>query len=175
MGHPLLLQRAAPIVPDRALMLLELVSDMIDVLRKAGGVGLAAPQVGEGVRVIIFLNPEERASGLPDDQPMPLQVLVNPEIEPIGSDMVSAWEGCLSLPGLIGDVPRHARIKYGAFDGEGNRIERQASGFHARVIQHEVDHLDGILYPQRMTDLRRLAFAEEFHRHGLDGPALSDG
>ena len=161
MGNPVLAARAAPVESDSIALLVELLPDMVETMRAAGGVGLAAPQIGESLRVIIFEVPEARSSGGQGDGPLDLQVLINPEIEPLGSEVELGWEGCLSIPGLRGEVPRHARIRYTGLDGEGNRITRDASGFHARVLQHEVDHLDGILYPERMTDMRRLGYVDE--------------
>jgi peptide deformylase len=161
MGNPVLAVRAAPVDADSSPGLVELLPDMVETMRAAGGVGLAAPQVGVSLRVIIFEVPGARASGAEDDGPLELQALINPEIEPLGPELELGWEGCLSIPGLRGEVPRLARIRYTGLDGEGNRISRDASGFHARVIQHEVDHLDGILYPERMTDMRRLGYVDE--------------
>ncbi len=161
MGNPVLAARAAVVDSENMSRVIDLLPDMVDTMRAAGGVGLAAPQVGESLRVIVFEVPEARATGAEDDGPVPLQVLINPEIEPIGTDLQLGWEGCLSIPGLRGEVPRHARIRYTGLDGEGNRISTEASGFHARVVQHEVDHLDGILYLERMTDMRRIGYVDE--------------
>jgi peptide deformylase len=161
MGNPVLAARAALVDSENLSLVVALLPDMVETMRAAGGVGLAAPQIGAGLRVIIFEVPEARASGADGDEPLDLQALINPEIEPLGSEVELDWEGCLSIPGLRGEVPRHARIRYTGLDGEGNRVAREASGFHARVIQHEVDHLDGILYPERMTDLRRLGYVDE--------------
>jgi peptide deformylase len=161
MGNPVLAVRAAPVDTADTADLVALLPDMVETMRAAGGVGLAAPQVGVSLRVIIFEVPEARASGAEDDQPIGLQVLINPELEPLGAEISLGWEGCLSIPDLRGEVPRHARIRYTGLDGEGNRVSREAGGFHARVVQHEVDHLDGILYPERMTDMRRFAYVDE--------------
>jgi len=161
MGNPVLAARAAPVDSENMARVVDLIPDMVEAMREAGGVGLAAPQVGESLRVIIFEVPEGRASGDADDGPRELQALINPEIEPIGEEIELGWEGCLSIPGLRGEVPRHARIRYSGLDGEGNRVAREANGFHARVVQHEVDHLDGILYLERMTDMRRLGYVDE--------------
>lgn len=161
MGNPVLAARAAPVDSDSIAGLVELLPDMVETMRAASGVGLAAPQVGISLRVIIFEVPEARATDADDDGPLDLQALINPEIEPLGTETHLDWEGCLSIPGLRGEVQRHARIRYTGLDGEGNRITREASGFHARVVQHEVDHLDGILYLERMTDMRRLGYVDE--------------
>lgn len=174
MGHPVLAARAAPIGSGDLAELITLLPDMAETMREAGGVGLAAPQIGVSLRVIIFEVPETRASGAEGDQPMGLQALINPEIDPLDDVMELGWEGCLSIPGLRGEVPRHAKIRYRGLDGEGNRIDREASGFHARVVQHEVDHLDGILYPERMTDMRRFGYVDEMLTNGTtDHPKSS--
>ncbi len=161
MGHPLLAARAAPVDAARAGELAALLPDMAETMRAAGGVGLAAPQVGVGLRAIVFEVPAARASGREGDGPAPLQALVNPEFEPLGEEIEMGWEGCLSIPGLRGEVPRWARIRYRGLDGEGAAVEREAAGFLARVVQHEVDHLDGVLYPERMVDMRRFGYADE--------------
>lgn len=161
MGNPVLAARAAPVDSENMDRVVELIPDMVEAMREAGGVGLAAPQVGESLRVIIFEVPASRASSDETDGPLELQALINPEIEPLDERMELGWEGCLSIPDLKGEVPRHARIRYTGLDGTGNRVNREASGFHARVIQHEVDHLDGILYLERMTDMRRIGYVDE--------------
>ncbi|HXO02634.1 MAG TPA: peptide deformylase, partial [Stellaceae bacterium] len=119
-------------------------------------------------RIVTFFVGGERASELPGDGEQPLTVLINPVIEPIGDEMALGWEGCLSVPGLRGVVPRHLRVRYRGVGLAGRLIEREAAGFHARVVQHECDHLDGILYPQRMTDHRLLVYVEELQRHPID-------
>ncbi len=162
MGNPILGRIASPVGPEHASCLAPLLSDMVEAMRAADGVGLAAPQIGVSLRVIIFEVPPSRASDDPNALEQSLQALINPEIEILDDRLVLDWEGCISIPGLRGEVPRYARIRYRGLDGEGNRIEREATGFHARVIQHEVDHLDGILYPERMTDMRRFGFVEEY-------------
>ena len=131
----------------------------------ADGSGLAAPQVHVPRRVVICHVPEERAGETEESAQTPLTVLINPEIEPLSEEKKLGWEGCLSVPGLIGAVPRCTKIRYSGFAPDGSRIERVAEDFHARVVQHECDHLDGILYPQRMTDMSLLIFQEEL-RHG---------
>ena len=177
MGHPVLRGVAAPVADPGAPEIRRLVADMTETLDDIGGAGLAAPQVHVPLRVVIFRVPEERVSGRPDDPPQPLVALVNPVIEPVGETHELGWEGCLSIPGLRGAVPRYARIRYRGALPAGGTIERTVEGFHARVVQHECDHLDGILYPQRMTDLRLLVFNEEGARYPLDlapaGPALA--
>ncbi len=120
------------------------------------------------LRVVIFQVPAERLTGKPDDQAQDLMALINPVIEPLGEAMELGWEGCLSVPGLKGAVPRFARIRYRGVGADGAPIDRTVEGFHARVVQHECDHLDGVLYPQRMTDMRLLMFVEEGARYPID-------
>jgi peptide deformylase len=168
MGHPVLLQRAAPVEDPAAPEIRRLVADMIETLDDIGGAGLAAPQVHVGKRLVIFRVPAERTTGRDDDQPQPLTALINPVVEPVGNDLEIGWEGCLSVPGLRGAVPRAARIRYRGVTPDGEAVDRTVEGFHARVVQHECDHLDGVLYPQRMTDLRFLVFNEEGARYPLD-------
>lgn len=156
MGDPRLLRIAAPVTEFDTPDLLALVEDMFDTMRAANGAGLAAPQIGEDLQLVIFgFASNER---YPDAPPVPQTVLINPVIEPLGDDMVDGWEGCLSVPGLRGVVPRFARIRYRGFDPQGRAIEREADGFHARVVQHECDHLIGRLYPTRMNDLTRFGY-----------------
>ena len=162
MGDPRLLRVAEPVarVPDAELG--ELITDMLDTMRALDGAGLAAPQIGVGLRVVVFEvghNPRYLQV-----EPVPLTILVNPEITPIGDDLVEDWEGCLSVPGLRGLVPRHDRIRYTGLAPDGSRIDRSVAGFHARVVQHECDHLDGVLYPRRITDLTRFGFEAEIAR-----------
>lgn len=157
MGEPLLKQVAAPVQRFDA-QLAALVADMNDTMRALNGAGLAAPQIGAGLRVVIFevtSNPR-----YPEVAPIPYTVLVNPELTPIGEEQEEGWEGCLSVPGLRGLVPRFSKLHYRGFDIAGAAIERTVEGFHARVVQHEVDHLDGILYPQRILDLRNFGFED---------------
>ncbi|HEX6827765.1 MAG TPA: peptide deformylase [Burkholderiales bacterium] len=135
-----------------------LLRDMRDTMAAEDGAGLAAPQIGVGLQVVIFgveFNPR-----YPDAEPVPYTELINPALEPLSDDMEDAWEGCLSVPGMRGLVPRYARLRYRGFDPEGRVIEREVSGFHARVVQHECDHLMGILYPMRIRDLRNFGFTE---------------
>lgn len=163
MGHPVLRRRAAPVADPTDPEIRRLVADMIETMEDASGVGLAAPQVHMLHRVIVFKVPPARRS--PDEPPGPpgITALINPKIEPLGGDLAEGLEGCLSIPELRGLVPRHRRIRYRGLTPEGERIEREAAGFHARVVQHEVDHLDGILFPDRMTDLTTLVFESELH------------
>ena len=162
MGHSILQQRAAEVADVRAPEIARLVADMRATLADCGGVGLAAPQVHVGLRVVIFEVPEARE---PSGELVAQMVLINPEIEPLGEEIALDWESCLSLPELRGAVPRPARIRYRALGLDGAPIGREAAGFHARVVQHECDHLDGILYPMRMTDLTTLHYASEIHNN----------
>ena len=158
MGDPRLLEVARPVQRFDSAELRELLADMRDTMAHQNGAGLAAPQIGAGLRVVIFgvkANPR-----YPQAEDVPDTVLINPVIEPLGPEMVEDWEGCLSVPGMRGWVPRHERIRYSGFDEKGARFERTVQGFHARVVQHECDHLDGILYPRRIRDLTRFGFIE---------------
>lgn len=179
MGNPVLRRRAAAVADASAPEVLGLVQDLIDTMEAAEGAGLAAPQIGVPLRVVIFHAPADDAPpsepGEPregDDQwrerpgagamrEHPPTVLINPEIEFLSDESELGWEGCLSLPGLVGLVPRFTRIRYSGISLAGRLIEREATGFHARVVQHECDHLDGCLYPQRMTDMSMLLFESE--------------
>jgi peptide deformylase len=158
MGDPRLLQRAADVTAFDTPALHALVADMQDTMRHANGAGLAAPQIGESLRLVIFgFEHNER---YPEAAAVPPTVLVNPLLTPLGTDEEEDWEGCLSVPGMRGLVPRHARLRYRGFDASGKAIDRTVDGFHARVVQHEVDHLDGILYPMRMRDLTKFGFQD---------------
>ncbi|MBP2297873.1 peptide deformylase [Azospirillum picis] len=159
MGNPVLRRIADPVADPTDPAVVRLAADMIATMLDAPGVGLAAPQVSESRRIIVFRVPADRSGG----EEVANTVLVNPVIEPLSDETVLGWEGCLSIPGLRGLVPRHNRIRYRGFGLDGSRIEREASGFHARVVQHEVDHLDGVLYLDRMDDLRLLVCTEEMH------------
>ena len=176
MGNPVLLRRADAVVDFTADDFARLVADMIETMHDAPGVGLAAPQVNVSLRLIVFWVPKERADD-PDapagsaNGPVPLTVLINPEIEEIGEDRVADWERCLSVPGLSGLVVRSRRLRYAGTALNGERIIRVAEGFHARVVQHECDHLDGILYPKRITDLSSFGFVDEIGRHGFPLPS----
>ena len=158
MGDPVLLQRAAPVEEFDTPELHALIRDMEDTMEAMNGAGIAAPQIGVSLRVVIFgvgANPR-----YPDAEEVPYTVLVNPELTPLDEEMEEGWEGCLSLPGMRGVVPRYSRLRYTGFDQYGNPIDRTVSGFHARVVQHECDHLDGILYPMRIRDFSRFGFTE---------------
>jgi peptide deformylase len=168
MGHPVLRTPAGPVADPTASWVRHLVGDMIETMEDAGGTGLAAPQVHEPYRLVVFRVPEERVTEMPGDSAQDLTVLVNPVVELLGRERALGWEGCLSVAGLRGVVPRHTRIRYRGTSLDGEIIEREAEGFHARVVQHECDHLDGILYPQRMTDHRLLFFLEELQKHPID-------
>jgi peptide deformylase len=166
MGHPVLAQKAAPVANPADPAIRRLVSDMVETMIDANGAGLAAPQVHVPLRVVVFQAPGERSDpGLAEDErydhTAPLTVLINPEIQVMGSEREAGWEGCLSVPGLRGLVERPAHIRYRGYDLDGKIVERTARGFHARVVQHECDHLDGILYPSRMGDLQNLIFESE--------------
>lgn len=174
MGDPVLRRRAEEIADPAAEEISALAEDMADSMAAAGGVGLAAPQIGISKRIIVFKVPAERATAETNDGPLDLQVLVNPVIEPLSGELELGWEGCLSIPGLKGEVPRYRKILYRGYDLNGEKVLRQAEGFHARVIQHEVDHLDGILYPERMTDIRRFGYGEELLRAAADIPAREE-
>lgn len=171
MGEPVLLRRAEPVPLPADAEIRRLAGDMIATMEDASGAGLAAPQVAVPLRMIVFKVAPERASGEPGDEPMATRVLLNPEMEPLGPELALAWEGCLSIPGLRGAVARFARIRYRGCDLDGNLIEAEAAGFHARVVQHELDHLDGILYPMRMEDFRLFGFNEELARAASAAPA----
>lgn len=161
MGHPVLRRVADPVSDPTAPEIARLVRDMEETLADAGGVGLAAPQVHVPLRVVIFHVPGARTD---DGSQVPLTALINPEIEVLTEETVEGWEGCLSIPGMTGMVPRAKRIRYKGATLSGGVIEREAAGFHARVVQHECDHLDAVLYPSRMTDLSTLGFVEEMRR-----------
>ena len=158
MGDPRLLERSLPVEAFGTVQLRELIADMRDTMAQLSGAGLAAPQIGVPLRVVIFgvtQNPR-----YPDAEEVPDTVLINPVITPIGEEMEEAWEGCLSVPGMRGVVPRFMRVRYRGFDQSGQAIDRSVQGFHARVVQHECDHLDGILYPMRIRDMSKFGFVE---------------
>ena len=158
MGDPRLLEKARPVETFGTPELRQLAADMLDTMRAADGVGLAAPQIGVGLRVVIFgLESNPR---YPQAEPVPFTILVNPALTPLSDELEEGWEGCLSVPGLRGLVPRFARLAYRGFDLDGAPIERKAAGFHARVVQHECDHLDGILYPMRIRDFTRFGYTD---------------
>lgn len=158
MGDPRLLAQARPVEDFASRELAQLIVDMHDTMRALNGAGLAAPQIGVGLQVVIFevaANPR-----YPDAENVPFTVLVNPVLTPLSDVMEEGWEGCLSVPGMRGLVPRRADLRYQGFDATGQPIDRSVSGFHARVVQHEVDHLRGILYPMRIRDLRYFGFTD---------------
>lgn len=171
MGHPVLKRRADPVEDPTSPEIANLIKDMMDTLDDVGGVGLAAPQVHVPLRVVIFHVPKARMEAEDGEGPaigVPLTFLINPIIEPMGEPGAEAMEegieACLSVPGLAGSVPRYRQIRYTGVTPAGEPIDRIAKGFHARVVQHECDHLDGVLYPMRMTDLSKLSFVEELKR-----------
>jgi len=175
MGHPVLISRAEEILDPTTREIRTLVENMVETMVDAQGVGLAAPQVHVGKRVIIFNSPKGRSDeDAPETDFAPVTALINPEIEILDETQELGWEGCLSIPGLTGAVPRHTRIRYKGFTPTGRSIEREATGFHARVVQHECDHLDGILYTMRMTDLSMLSFTDELQRRAADGAEEGD-
>ncbi|MCR4332429.1 MAG: peptide deformylase [Sulfuricaulis sp.] len=158
MGDPLLYRKAEPVKGFKTPELDALIVDMFDTMAALNGAGLAAPQIGVSQRVAIFSV--ESNPRYPDVEPVPTTVLINPILTPIGDEMEEGWEGCLSVPGLRGLVTRHKNLRYTGFDQHGKPIDRTVSGFHARVVQHECDHLDGILYPMRLRDIRLLGFED---------------
>jgi peptide deformylase len=164
MGHPVLSRVADPVEDPTAPEIRALVEDMVETMIDAPGTGLAAPQVHVPLRIVVFLVRPERTTGIEGDVPTDLTVLINPVLEPLGPETNEGFEGCLSVPGLTGAVPRFTRLRYRGVDLDGETIDRTVAGFHARVVQHECDHLDGILYPQRMPDLTKLGFVEEIRR-----------
>jgi peptide deformylase len=158
MGDPRLLEKARQVEAFDTPDLHALLADMRDTMAHLNGAGLAAPQIGVGLQVVVFgvhANPR-----YPDAEEVPDTVLINPVLEPIGDEMIEGWEGCLSVPGMRGLVPRHRSLRYTGFDEKGGRIDRTVSGFHAVVVQHEVDHLLGVLYPMRIRDLSKFGFIE---------------
>jgi len=158
MGDPRLLARSVEVCRFGTPELAALLEDMRDTMLAQNGAGLAAPQIGVPLQVVIFGfadNPR-----YPDAEPVPYTELVNPVLTPLGDEIEEGWEGCLSVPGFRGVVPRWARLRYQGFDPQGNRIDREVADFHARVVQHECDHLDGVLYPMRMTDMRKFGFTD---------------
>lgn len=164
MGHPLLLQRVLPVLKFNTAALNTLIDDMFDTMVARNGAGLAAPQIGESLRVVIFSI--ENNPRYPDVEPVPRTILINPEIEILSSEEQLGWEGCLSVPGMRGQVPRHQHIRYRGFDASGTPFEREVKGFHARIVQHECDHLDGVLYPQRIRDMSQFGFADVLTEQG---------
>jgi peptide deformylase len=158
MGDPRLLEVCEPVRQFGSPELESLLADMRDTMRHLNGAGLAAPQIGVSARVVIFGFEENPR--YPEEDPVPFTVLINPLLTPIGAEMEEGWEGCLSVPGMRGLVPRYRELRYTGVDAQGNPIDRTVKDFHARVVQHEVDHLDGILYPRRIRDLTQFGFSE---------------
>jgi peptide deformylase len=167
MGDPRLLAVAKPVNAFGTPELEGLVSDMRDTMRDLNGAGLAAPQIGVGLRVVIFGM--EHNPRYPEAEAVPFTVLINPELTPVGDEVEEGWEGCLSVPGMRGLVPRYRHLRYTGVDLGGAPIDRTVSDFHARVVQHEVDHLDGILYPRRIRDLTKFGFNDALFP-GLEVP-----
>lgn len=159
MGDPRLLVPAEPVTEFDTPELHALIDDMFDTMAAAGGVGLAAPQIGVGLQLVIMGF--ERSERYPDAAPVPQTILLNPVITPLSDEMEDGWEGCLSVPGMRGLVPRHTRIRYTGFTPQGEPVDRTVDGFHARVVQHECDHLFGMLYPMRIRDMSKFGFTEE--------------
>ena len=159
MGHPLLLERAHKCTEFDTPELHQLIADMFETMAAAEGAGLAAPQIGESIRVVIFGVQQNHR--YPDAEEVPETVLINPEIEVLGDEVQGMWEGCLSVPGMRGYVERSAHIRYKGFDQYGSPIDREVTGFHAVVVQHECDHLDGILYPMRIKDMTLFGFEDQ--------------
>jgi len=170
MGDPVLRRVAAPVAQFDTPELHGLITDMTDTMHACDGAGLAANQIGALQRVVVFGI--EHNPRYPDAAPVPFTVLINPVITPLTAVQDEDWEGCLSVPGMRGLVPRYTRIRYHGFDPSGNPIDREVEGFHARVVQHECDHLDGILYPERIGDLRMFGFIEELQQAGLFGDRI---
>ncbi|MBT7954487.1 MAG: peptide deformylase [Rhodospirillaceae bacterium] len=176
MGHPVLHRIADNVDDPTDPGITLLINDMIDTLQDAAGIGLAAPQVHVSKRVVIFFVPESRSGEDEQDSETELTIMINPVIEPLSEETNLDWEACLSVPDLMGSVERYSHVKYSWTTPAGNREERLASGFHARAVQHECDHLDGLLYPMRMNDLSLMGYAEETNRnikllrrgHGLE-------
>jgi peptide deformylase len=168
MGDPRLLQRSQEVPRFGTPALEALLADMRETMRAEDGAGLAAPQIGVPLRVVIF--GVEQNPRYPDAEPVPYTELVNPVLVPLSDEMEEGWEGCLSVPGLRGVVPRYTRLAYSGFDLQGRAIEREATGFHARVVQHECDHLDGILYPMRVRDFSRFGYTDVLFPDIADAP-----
>ena len=163
MGHPVLHQVATKVSDPSSADTTTVVRDMLETLDDSGGLGLAAPQVHISRRIVVFFIPTERTGDGPSDSPEQLTVMINPEIEPLGSEKELDWEACLSVPDLMGSVPRYTKIKYRWTNLDGTQSDRVAGGFHARAVQHECDHLDGILYPMRMDDFKLFGYSKETH------------
>ncbi|MCI0757165.1 peptide deformylase [Teichococcus vastitatis] len=164
MGHPILLEQCAPVSDPGAPEIRRLVHDMFQTMEDAPGAGLAAPQVHVPLRLFVFRVLQNRTSGAADDIVVGNTVLINPQVEPVGEEKHLRWEGCLSIPGLRAAVPRYKRIRYTGLNCNGQMVSAEVEGFHAGVVQHENDHLDGILYPTRMVDFQKMGFNDEIAR-----------
>ena len=175
MGHPVLRQRAVPVDDPTGDAVRQLAGHMVETMDDAQGIGLAAPQIHVSRRLIVFQVPSDRLEDGEPPGPPGVTILVNPEFEPVGDETAFGIEGCLSIPDLRGVVPRHRTILYRGLTLDGEAIEREATGLHARVVQHEVDHLDGILFLDRMTDLSTLSFESEMHHLFTDDRESADG
>jgi peptide deformylase len=168
LGHPVLRAKALPVPPNeiRSTRIQRLVDDMFETMHEYGGIGLAAPQVHEGVRLFVAgVRESERLTPMSDDAGMPFVALINPEIVPVSQAVETGWEGCLSIPDIRGEVPRAAAVRVRAYDRDGQRLDIEASGLPARVLQHENDHLDGVLFFDRMASFDTLTFLDEFRRY----------
>lgn len=165
MGHPILHEIATPVTDPTGSDIASLVDDMLETLQDSGGIGLAAPQVHVSKRVVIFFVPEERSEEGDDGHEIDLTIMINPKIEPLSVETNLDWEACLSVPKLMGSVERYSHIKYSWSSLDGVQQVREAKGFHARAVQHECDHLDGKLYPMRMTDFTTFGFDTEIHQN----------
>jgi peptide deformylase len=168
MGNPLLLEVAKPVQQFDTPELHQLITDMLETMKAYNGAGLAAPQIGSSLQLVIFGG--FKSPRYPNAEEIPFTVLINPTLTPLDDSMEDDWEGCLSVPGMRGIVPRHTQLRYQGYDQYGQVIDRTVSGFHARVVQHEVDHLHGILYPMRIRDMRRFGFIESL----FPGQQISD-
>lgn len=158
-GHPILLEKSHPVTDFNTAELDKLILDMLDTMEAEDGAGLAAPQIGVLLRVVIFgITENPRYPGM---DPIPMTTLINPVITTLSDDKEDGWEGCISVPGMRGLVPRYKSIRYTGYDTAGTKIEKEVDGFHARVVQHELDHLDGVLYPQRIEDMTQFGYKEE--------------
>lgn len=161
MGDPRLLQQSEPVVEFDTPELHQLVQDLLDTMQANDGAGIAAPQIGVNLQLVIFGSPTPRPNPrYPDADPVPFTVLLNPQLTPLSDEQEDGWEGCLSVPGLRGVVARYSRLRYQGMDQYGQPIDRTVEGFHARVVQHECDHLQGVLYPMRLSDPRAFGFTD---------------
>jgi peptide deformylase len=176
LGHPALRTPARPLARDQVATadVQALIDDMVETMRAARGVGLAAPQVGEELQLFVYLVPAPVPEQSPDPLEIPLQVVINPMLTPQAGELVYDWEGCLSIPDLRGLVPRHPAVRVQGLDREGGTLDYVASGFPARIVQHECDHLNGVIFLDRMRDLRSLAYADEWDRFVAAGGAHAE-